>query len=376
MQKTIISLLFIFISIFVCYADDYYQVVSTNRLNVRSSPSTSAAVIDQLDPGQTVQGLSDDGMWLKVQLNNGRYGYVASKYVKYFTSTNEDVTQKSEEVNQTNKMGWLKMAFSGEKASALLGPSWFYVGLLLIIVGCILIMTTNLKETDSVYYYPFSKFLVQNIGAIMQSFGLLLGIANFNSCIYWEGFWGYLIGVIIIGAIIYALFFVITGKYIITVFTILDASNFFSPMFYGTLIVAGINALSMAFDWSIGDTISIWYYIAVCCFAIYLLIIGSKNKNFGYGLIAAISMSITWILYMNIMSIFFAIAIGFVVIMFLLYLFSQPGTESPADSKKNEGTLEGPYMEKIDGTFSSHDLFLGNDGNIYDKDISGKWHKR
>lgn len=60
-------------------AENNYKVTSSSRLNVRKSPSTSAAVLGTFSSGQ-IEVISISKGWAKVKYN-GKTGYVSEKYI-------------------------------------------------------------------------------------------------------------------------------------------------------------------------------------------------------------------------------------------------------------------------------------------------------
>lgn len=62
------------------FAENNYKVTSSSRLNVRKSPSASAAVLGTFKSGQEIEVISINKGWAKVKFN-GRAGYVRDKYV-------------------------------------------------------------------------------------------------------------------------------------------------------------------------------------------------------------------------------------------------------------------------------------------------------
>lgn len=84
-QKITYHLLIIIFALVCCtpvYAGDIYEVVSSRKLNMRESPSTSAPIVCQLSPGQEVTRLANCGEWEFVSVGQNK-GYVYSKYIKY-----------------------------------------------------------------------------------------------------------------------------------------------------------------------------------------------------------------------------------------------------------------------------------------------------
>jgi hypothetical protein len=55
--------------------------ISADRLNVRSGPGTTNAVVASAANGETVTILGEEGDWFKVELASGTVGWVAKKFV-------------------------------------------------------------------------------------------------------------------------------------------------------------------------------------------------------------------------------------------------------------------------------------------------------
>ncbi|MBQ8165044.1 MAG: SH3 domain-containing protein [Clostridia bacterium] len=73
--------------------------VSSGRLNVRSSPSTSSSVKTTLSKGSYVTLISKSGIWWKVQYGSASYGYCSSTYIKEATGTSAYVDTASTKLN-------------------------------------------------------------------------------------------------------------------------------------------------------------------------------------------------------------------------------------------------------------------------------------
>lgn len=58
-------------------------VASDGRLNLRTQPETTAAIVRKLDPGDgvTILDRSPDGVWLQVELTDGATGWVAAEFI-------------------------------------------------------------------------------------------------------------------------------------------------------------------------------------------------------------------------------------------------------------------------------------------------------
>lgn len=78
------------------FAEGNYRVISSSRLNVRRSPSTSGAVLGTFKSGQEITVLSINKGWAKVEFNNS-VGYVSAKYI---TELPKKVVEGPEEVEE------------------------------------------------------------------------------------------------------------------------------------------------------------------------------------------------------------------------------------------------------------------------------------
>ncbi|MGL6106919.1 SH3 domain-containing protein, partial [Romboutsia sp.] len=122
------------------------KTVNTNGLNIRSGAGTSYRVIGTLNKGSKVEVTSESNGWTKIK-QDGRIGYVASKYLDSQSSSNssnvtKEVTTNGLNVrsgpgtsygvvgklNQGNKVqvisessGWSKINFNGKTAYASTG---------------------------------------------------------------------------------------------------------------------------------------------------------------------------------------------------------------------------------------------------------------
>ncbi len=64
-------------------------------LNVRSGPSQSFAVIDQISPGKLYPIVSEEGNWVKIRINQDREGWVAGWLIKKKQADADDVDMSS-----------------------------------------------------------------------------------------------------------------------------------------------------------------------------------------------------------------------------------------------------------------------------------------
>ena len=70
-------------------------IVDADTLNLRKSPSTDSSVLGQLDRGQKVEILEQDGVWYKIKVN-GTIGYAHSDYME---KVEEEPTTNTEPEN-------------------------------------------------------------------------------------------------------------------------------------------------------------------------------------------------------------------------------------------------------------------------------------
>ena len=104
-------------------------VRSTTRLNIRSGPGTTYAVIGKAEPSQplTIVGRTTDGSWVEVQLPEAAEttGWVAAQYVAIGSEANVAVTADSGTTPQTNAVAAPAPAVPVAAASGLRGKLVF-----------------------------------------------------------------------------------------------------------------------------------------------------------------------------------------------------------------------------------------------------------
>lgn len=148
--------------------DSKAGVVSTSgsRLNVRSSPSTSAPVVTSLSKGSYVTLISRSGSWWKVEYANGKYGYCHGDYISAVSANAVTVKTQSSNLNVrsgagtshsrvgslargetvlvlSSSGGWSRILFHGTKTgyvSAQYLSSWY---------GALKLSVPGFKQTDS-----------------------------------------------------------------------------------------------------------------------------------------------------------------------------------------------------------------------------------
>ncbi|MBR2886109.1 MAG: SH3 domain-containing protein [Clostridia bacterium] len=69
--------------------------VSSGRLNIRSSASTSAAIVGKLENGAVIPVISSSGNWSKILYNGTKTGYVSSAYLTTSESGNTATSYKA-----------------------------------------------------------------------------------------------------------------------------------------------------------------------------------------------------------------------------------------------------------------------------------------
>ena len=79
--------------------------VTSGRLNVRKSASTSAAVQTSLNKGSYVTLISKSGSWWYVEYGNGQYGYCHADYIKTVSSNTATVKLSSGTLNVRSGAG-------------------------------------------------------------------------------------------------------------------------------------------------------------------------------------------------------------------------------------------------------------------------------
>ncbi|MCI8497359.1 MAG: SH3 domain-containing protein [Clostridiales bacterium] len=73
--------------------------ISSGKLNVRKSNSTSSAIITTLNKGGYVTLISKNGSWWHVEYSKGQYGYVHADYIKTVSGTPSTVKIQSGTLN-------------------------------------------------------------------------------------------------------------------------------------------------------------------------------------------------------------------------------------------------------------------------------------
>lgn len=91
--RSLLLIMTLVLSTFVTFADNNYKVISTSRLNVRKSPSTTDIIIGKFQSGQEIEVISIQNGWAKVIFNN-KIGYVSEKYIVPLYKKNNDPKTK------------------------------------------------------------------------------------------------------------------------------------------------------------------------------------------------------------------------------------------------------------------------------------------
>ena len=79
------------------FADTEYIVITADKVNFRSGPSTNYSSIGKFNKGDKVEYLGESEYWIKVKYSN-KIGYVHSDYVENYAST----TKKAKYVNASS----------------------------------------------------------------------------------------------------------------------------------------------------------------------------------------------------------------------------------------------------------------------------------
>jgi hypothetical protein len=133
------------LSAFALNAQDYYRVVSSKRLNVRSEATSQSEIIAQLEPGEEFLVYAWDGYWAQTYIN-GQYGYVYSDYIEYLRLYSQPVAQEKTKSSET----FLDMLpdFEEYKDEAT-SKTLFYSSLGLLIVSLIILLLIINDVIDS-----------------------------------------------------------------------------------------------------------------------------------------------------------------------------------------------------------------------------------
>ena len=90
-------------------------IVNTETLNLRKEASTSSIVLEQLDVGEKIDVIEENGGWLKVKAR-GITGYVSKDYVK-MSNENSQTTNNTKTNEVTNTTGTTTTANNTEKTN-------------------------------------------------------------------------------------------------------------------------------------------------------------------------------------------------------------------------------------------------------------------
>lgn len=107
----LLVLVFSMIFINVSQAMQHYQtvgsttgIVTADKLNVRSGPSTSYGTVSQLTKNQYVRVFAQIGSWYVIQTNNDYVGMVSKKYIRlvYSQNTNQNSSSGNQSTTTTS----------------------------------------------------------------------------------------------------------------------------------------------------------------------------------------------------------------------------------------------------------------------------------
>ncbi len=100
--KRFVSAIIMALIVVAASAENNYKVTSSSRLNVRKSPSTSAAVLGTFSSGQQIEVISISKGWAKVKYN-GKTGYVSEKYISPLPKPEPKKPEPKKEMPQEEK---------------------------------------------------------------------------------------------------------------------------------------------------------------------------------------------------------------------------------------------------------------------------------
>ena len=84
--------------------------VTVDTLRVRKTPSTSSAVLRNLDKGDKVEIISEEDEWYKVKLDNGVEAYIYADYVKLEKTTTTENKTTNKETKEAKSDNTIKLA--------------------------------------------------------------------------------------------------------------------------------------------------------------------------------------------------------------------------------------------------------------------------
>lgn len=76
------------------FGQRYYQV-NTENLNVRKSTSVHSNIVGKLKLGDSVYATRYDDEWTQIRLQDGKYGYVSTKYISVIQKRSDKETEKT-----------------------------------------------------------------------------------------------------------------------------------------------------------------------------------------------------------------------------------------------------------------------------------------
>ena len=134
-QAVLISILFIFISGTLCFAQDkntgsYSGVITADSVNLRSGPGVNFEILRKLDKGNTVLVLEADNEWLKLSLPRNSNAFIHKDFIKAENSifgviTGKRVNIRAGEGTNFNIIGQLNTEDQVEIIRK--GTDWFHI---------------------------------------------------------------------------------------------------------------------------------------------------------------------------------------------------------------------------------------------------------
>ena len=112
-----------------CYiSNDYVDVkvdntgiVKANRVNVRTGPGLNYSVLLQLSKTDMVTVVDKRGDWLKIDAPEGAFGWVFSKFIKYYSTEEEFFSEEKKRRKFKQEFADLEKSYQSELSKS---PSW------------------------------------------------------------------------------------------------------------------------------------------------------------------------------------------------------------------------------------------------------------
>lgn len=369
-KKCVLLVVFLVLSAFALNAQDYYRVVSSKRLNVRSEATSQSEIIAQLEPGEEFLVYAWDGYWAQTYIN-GQYGYVYSDYIEYLRPYSQPVAQEKTKSSET----FLDVLpdfeeYKDESTSKLL----FYSSLGLLIVSLIIVLL--IKKVDNIEVW-MSIAAVLFVGCSICEFTYIIFSPNplwfcSPSVVGW--IWT------IVNFLLFGVFVVVQCFMFVAILKFIESRGGYDS--YLPISIIGVPIIVIVFIlftmfWK--DSINIVFYIGGALLLLQLALILYKSfqeECMGIGLlmslfylIGMIGTVMTLIAFVVLFIIAALILIGVCIVLAML-----------AGGASGSGRSRGASRTEILDEYGKHVAYInddgwGDDGNRYRKENDGNWSR-